>query len=328
MGEYRSSESMAGDMDHDLLVPDAELAGECTGDGEIRQDGAFTRANTDAVGTGSPFFAPSSGPSADPSFVNRVSEMPFVTSTLDRLHQLYRRGRSASSLLRLGGDTIEQSARCLGGAFAPQLRQLDGYAGRLVERVADTPRAVLAGVAADNPRRPRMENVLQALRNAESYLNHLLGSLREAASQVHIRVDDGLESCLEVVRSNQEVVAQRKAQAKAAALRSSEEVAHTLRSVVELVNGTGRLLPLPGQTIIKSLLLRLPDRFVGVLGTGEMHARAMILLNEAIIMVQSISNVISSYIGEPGEVDEILEMESGTTVVAVETILDLENELQ
>lgn len=308
-------------MGHELLVPDTELTGECAGVDEIRQDDAFTEANADAIGIGSPLPA-SSSTGTDPSFVNRVSEMPFVNSTLDRLHRVYTRGRSASNLIRLGGDTIERSARCLGGAFSPQLRQLDGYAGRLVECVADTPRAVLASVVADSAPRPRMEGVLQALRNAESYLNHLLGSLREAASQVHMRVDDGLESCLEAVR-NQEAVAQRKAQAKAAALRSSEEVVHTLRSVVDLVNGTGRLLPLPGQAMIKNLLLRLPDRFVGTLGTGEIHARAMILLNEAIIMVRSISNVIAPYISEPNEVKEMLETRNGTAVA--ETILDLEN---
>lgn len=307
-------------MSEELLVPDTDLGEE---DAKAHGSGKSTGPST--VGTGPAGVGPSPpapGVSPDPSFVGRVSEMPFVNGALGRLHRAYTMGRSASSLIRLGGDTIEHSARCLGGVLSPPLRQLDSYAGRLVERVTETSCAAPINVVIDSTPRSHMENVLQTLRNAESYLNHLLGSLREAASQVQVRLDGGLESCLEAVRS-QETSLQRKAEAKAAALRSNEEVVHTLRSVVELVNGTGSLLPIPGQTMMKSLLLGLPERFAGALGTGEIHAKAMLMINEAIIMVKSISNIIASYVGEAAGMEEVLSTRSGA--VAAETLLDLEN---
>ncbi|PJF17269.1 hypothetical protein PSACC_02894 [Paramicrosporidium saccamoebae] len=227
--------------------------------------------------------APDTGVSA--GLVGRLSEYALVTSTLDHLSRVYASGKDSSRLVQMGASTVEYSMRLVTETFEPQLKTIDGYAGRQLERLEN------AYVPTAEMRR-KMEGTLQGLNNAETYIDFLLGRLRNAVAGAQEGVSERLETWSESVQAREV-----QAMARVQHLREvvAKEVVQTLRNVVDLVNNNGYVLPLPGQQALKTFLLSLPGRFTEEGELGQ-NSRIVLLANEAVVVIKSLANVLTRYI--------------------------------
>lgn len=222
------------------------------------------------------------------SFVSRISEYAVINRSLEQLSRVYTSSKDNSRLLRLGTTPIEYSLRLVSDTFESQLKGLDGYAGRQLERVQDawmtTPK-----LTAD------LALTIQGLKNAEAYINYLLERLRSAIAQAGEIMDGQLEAWEEGIR-------ERGAEAAIRVTRLREdvhrEVVETLKGVVSLVNTNGWVMPIPGQEAMRRFLLSLPNRFTVKLEEEEEEdgggsSRIVLLANDALIMIKSMINVLS-----------------------------------
>jgi hypothetical protein len=208
---------------------------------------------------------------------------------------VYASGKYNSRLVQLGANTVEYSMRLFTETFEPQLKAIDGYAGRQLERLenAHVPTTEM---------RHRLEGTLQGLKNAETYIDFLVERLRNAVAGAQEGLDEQLETWSESVQARE-----LEAMARVQHLREvvAREIVQTLRNVVNLINTDGCILPLPGQRALKTFLLSLPGRFTdkgeieqNFTEEGELgqNSRIVLLANEAAVVIKSLANVLKRYI--------------------------------
>ena len=225
-------------------------------------------------------------------FVERMTSVPLVNATWDQIGRVYASGRDSNRILRFGANTMEYSMRLVAGTFEPQLRSLDNYAGRQLEFIENRSRSVVEGIAGwtlTAEIQTRLESTILGLLNAESYIDILLERLRTIATQVHEGVDGRLEDWSESCHA-------REVEAKIQVQRLRREIVQTLKNVVDLVNMNGYLLPVPGQEKLKGFLLSLPARFTDNDSSTQGQSRVILLANEAVILIRSLTNVLSRYL--------------------------------
>lgn len=242
------------------------------------------------------------------SFVGKVSSIPVVNA----ISKAYTSGKEGNRLLRVGAETVENSVKYMAAPFEPRLRNLDQYAGKQLQYLQDQLPAYTR----------TLQETLVKLTRAETYIDMLVGRLRSALAACGERVEGGLDLLSEAVVSRHQ-----EARLQAVRLRDAinAEIVKTLRSVVQLIDSVGSLLPIPGQMKLREFLLSLPERLgacvssmptahqgtdtdsmsktnssenvsFSMMDEREEATKTFLLANDSIVMIKSLANVISQYL--------------------------------
>lgn len=205
--------------------------------------------------------------------------------------------------------------------FEPQLKSLDNFAGKQLDRIEtgcakirDSPRAVYQGsrsvvdsiicwqITAEI--QARLEVTIERLKNSETYINFLMDRMRNATSQVQKDVNFRIETWSEAVHA-QKVGAEMQAQHLRG--RIKREIVQILKNVVDLINDNGYLLPAPGQQLLKKFVMSLPSRLLSEANSPiSSSSRLVLMANEAVVLIKSLSNVLVQYLlwARPLQTDE------------------------
>ncbi len=217
----------------------------------------------------------------------RVAELPLVNSTIDHLSRVYAHSEASPyRLLRLGASTV----RFMGTTLEPTLRSLDSYAGRQLARLT-------SGWQLTAEMRSKLESTVESLWRAEAYIGDLLGGLRRRAAELHIREQAAeLEPEIHGYEESTDLGEPKDVYLHDLGEAVSREIVTTLRAVIDIVNRDGTLLPLPGQTALRSFLMGLPTRFAGILSTYGSPARVVLIADEALVWIKSLAGIVNAYL--------------------------------
>lgn len=133
---------------------------------------------------------------------------------------------------------------------------------------------------------------MQRLQNAEAYFDQLLSQMRDGASKLHGQMDETLDGWSKNIQARERMMDER---AKLLYKTISNEMSYTLKQVVDMVNETGTLLPIPCRSTLRSFLLSLPKR-LSIKDNVPLDNKLVLMANEAIILIRSLIQIMSSYL--------------------------------